>query len=148
MRDSPYLRTPSTSRTSESGWVEPNMTYKESQRVLCQQEHGQRNPAHPATAIHSGQGHPCHLPAEPCGGCQGPQRNLPSAGPLAHPGPQDHWRTCRQQKQQSFLDRAPSDLYLQPEGRAETQTPGNFSCQRVHLQGGLWPQDSGGRSEL
>jgi hypothetical protein len=48
------------------------------------------------------------------------------------------------QKPQSFLDRIPSGLHLQPGGGAETQNPGHLPCQRrVSLQGGHWPQDSG-----
>ena len=31
-----------------------------------------------------------HLPGEPSGGHQGPQRTLHTTGPQAHPGPQDH----------------------------------------------------------
>jgi hypothetical protein len=61
-----------------------------------------------------------------------------------------NWETtlCRRahepQKQQSFLDRVPSGLHLQPGGRAETQTSVHVTRQRkVGLQGGLWSQDSG-----
>jgi hypothetical protein len=47
------------------------------------------------------------------------------------------------------LDRAPSTFHPQLEGGAETQTLGHLPChRRVSLQGGLWPQDSGGREEL
>jgi hypothetical protein len=69
---------------------------------------------------------------------QGPQRTLHTAGPLAHPGPWNHLRAHGQQKQQSFLDRVPSGLHLQPGDGVETQTPGHLPCQRrVGLQGGL-----------
>jgi hypothetical protein len=36
---------------------------------------------------------------------------LHAAGPLAHPGPHDHWTSRGQQKQQSFLDRVLSGLH-------------------------------------
>ena len=39
-------------------------------------------------------------------------------------------RACRQQKQQSFLDRILSGLHPQPGGRAETQTSGHLPHQR------------------
>jgi hypothetical protein len=78
------------------------------------------------------------LPSEPSRGCQGPQRILHAAGALAHLAPRGHWRAGGQQKQQSFLFRVPLGLHPQPEGGAETQTPGHLPCQRrVSLQGGL-----------
>jgi hypothetical protein len=44
------------------------------------------------------------------------------AGPLR--------RTCRPQKQQSFLDRVPLGLHLQPGGGADPQSCVHLSCQR------------------
>jgi hypothetical protein len=42
------------------------------------------------------------------------------------------------QKKQSFFNRVPSGLHLQPRGRAETQTSGHLPHQRrVGLQGRL-----------
>ena len=131
--------------------MEHNISSKQSRRVLCQQEQGQRNPARPEAGIHSGQGHPSHLPCEHSLGSRGPvpQRTLHTKGPLAHPGHGDQGRACGRQKQQSFLVRVPSDLHPQPGGRAETQTTGHLPCQRkVGLQGGFRPQDTGGGLEL
>ena len=70
--------------------MERNISSKESQRVLCQQEQGQRNPAQPEGEILSSQGHPHDLPREPGRGHQGPQRTLHTTGPLAHSGARDH----------------------------------------------------------
>ena len=58
-----------------------------------------------------------------------------------------HWRAHGWQKQQSFLDRVPSGLHLQPRGRTELQTSVYLPCQRRACQQRvLWPQ--GLRREL
>jgi hypothetical protein len=130
-------------------WVESKISSKESWRVLCQQEPGQKNPTRPQAGIRSGQGQPHHLPCEPSRGGQGPQRTLHASDTLAHTGPWDPLRSHGQLKQQSFLDRVPLCLYPQTGGRTETQTPRYFQCQRiVSLQEGLWLQYSGSGSEL
>jgi hypothetical protein len=130
-------------------WVEHNISFKESWRILCQQKQAWRNPSWPESRIHSDQNQPRHLLSEPSLLCLGHQRTLHSAGPLAQPGPPDHLRALGLYKQQRFLIRVPLGLHPQPGGRAETQTLGHLPChRRVRIQRGLRPQDSEGGSEL
>ena len=86
---SPLYRTPSNPGPQNHGWVELNISIKESQSVLCQQEEGQRSPELPEAGIHSGLGQPSHLLwtqwREPR-----TQRTLHTTGPLAHPKPRHH----------------------------------------------------------
>jgi hypothetical protein len=121
---SPYRR-PSGS-PEDHGWVEHNISSKESKRVLCWQEQGQRNPALPEAGINSGQGQPHHLLPEHCWGCLGHQRTLHAAGPLAHPGPPGHLWARGWQKQQSFLARVPLTFILIQEAELRLRPLGTF----------------------
>ena len=72
---------------------------------------------------------------------------------LAHPGSWDHWDQWMQENTwatdiKRILDRVPLGLHSQQGVGAETRNPGHLLHQRVGLQGGLWLQESGGRSEL
>jgi hypothetical protein len=102
--------------------------FQKTWRIFCQPEQGQRKHSQPAASVLSGRWQPAPSWAR-----------IQQA--LAHPESWDHWDQSTQ-KQQSFLDRVPSSLHPQPEGRAKNKFPGHLPCQRrVGLQGGLWPQE-------
>jgi hypothetical protein len=72
-----------------------------------------------------------------------PPKESPPPGSVMTPGLSEispHRRVHGQKKQQSFLDRVPSGLNLQPRGGSELQTSVHLPCKRrACLQRLLWP---------
>ena len=115
---SPLRRIPSNLRPQNHGWVEQNISTKESQRVLCQLHEGQRNPEWPETGIHSGWGQPPIFFLNPAEGAKDPEDS-------------PHHRIHITPKIQASWDSG---------SRSELQTSGHLPCiRRAWLQRVLWP---------
>jgi hypothetical protein len=116
--------------------------FQKKQRVLCQQEKGQRKPAQPASVV-------CSIQCQPytISGTNSASPSVPRVlGSLRQVYVGEHVGSRRNRA--SWTGSLPAFI-LSQEAELRQRSLGTFLARgQSALQGGCWPQDSGGRSEL